>query len=79
MTEDIDMSIENKSLCDIERDIISELKNCSYWGELSINEADYKYLCERLRDHMPKDRTSFQIKWLFDCYPVCTVTTIIFY
>lgn len=70
---------DGMSLDDIEIAIRQELKECSYWGELPVSKKQYEYLCSALSEKQ-KDNTATEfINLIFDCYPACTVTSMVFY
>lgn len=70
---------EGKKLKDIEYEIRQELKRCDYWGALPISRKQYDYLCQALKERRGDKSTSEFINLLFEEYPACVVTTMIFF
>ena len=67
------------SLADIEFRIREELKKCSYWGELPVSRTQYENLCDAIKAEKENKSTTEFVNFLFENYPACTVTTMVFF
>lgn len=67
---------EGKSLTNIEKSIIAEIKGKELWGDIALSENEYEILKARIRTLL--ENKAVDIRYICDHYP-CSLTTFLIF